>query len=91
MYVYAPAVEAAAPTVFMVWLRAWFRNEDTKEYLEMEHAKTLNLKVNEDQGKDWLNMTTTAQLDVFILLPAIACLTHNYATHVAGTAVTCRH
>jgi hypothetical protein len=52
MYVYAPAVEAAAPTVFMVWLRAWFRNEDTKEYLEMEHAKTLNLKVNEDQGKD---------------------------------------
>jgi hypothetical protein len=23
MHLYAPALEAAAPTVFMVWLRAW--------------------------------------------------------------------
>jgi len=25
MYVYALALEAAAPTVFVVWLRAWLR------------------------------------------------------------------
>ena len=25
MYIYAPALEPAAPTVFMVWLRAWLR------------------------------------------------------------------
>jgi hypothetical protein len=24
MYIYAPALECAAPTVFMVWQRAWF-------------------------------------------------------------------
>jgi hypothetical protein len=35
MYVYAPALEAAAHTVFMVWLSAWFRNQDTMEYVKM--------------------------------------------------------
>jgi hypothetical protein len=25
MHVYPPALEAAAPTVFMVWLRAWYQ------------------------------------------------------------------
>jgi hypothetical protein len=28
MYVYAPGLEAAAPTVFMVWLRAWLSSTD---------------------------------------------------------------
>ena len=25
MYIYSPTLEAAAPTVFMVWLQAWYR------------------------------------------------------------------
>jgi len=28
MYVYAPATEAAAPTVIMVWLRTWCLNAE---------------------------------------------------------------
>jgi hypothetical protein len=30
MYVYAPATEAAAPTVIMVWLRTWCLNDERR-------------------------------------------------------------
>jgi hypothetical protein len=37
IYVYSPAVEAAAPTVFMVWLRAWRRAKNTVSHCTVEN------------------------------------------------------
>ena len=42
MYVYAPTLEAAGPTVFMAWLRAW-HSLYTRSFIPVQNFLGANL------------------------------------------------